>query len=55
MLVAGRHCDRVVEHMFCVSSEYLDRLRDCATVTQCCSAVNFVVLMASTACMTVLC
>jgi len=44
MMVAGRRCDRLVEHMFCVSSEYLDQLRDCATVTQCCSAVNCVVL-----------
>jgi len=44
MLVAGRQCDRVVEHMFCVSSECDDQLRDCATVTQCCSAVNCVVL-----------
>jgi hypothetical protein len=44
MLVAGRQCDKVVEHMFCVSSECLDQLRDYATVTQCCSAVNCVVL-----------
>jgi len=44
MLVPGRQCDRVVEHMFCVSTEFLDQLRDCATVTQCCSAVNCVVL-----------
>ena len=44
MLVAGRQCDRVVEHMFCVSSECLDQLMNCATVSQCCSAVNCVVL-----------
>jgi hypothetical protein len=44
MLVPGRQCNRVVEHMFCVSSECPDQLRDCATVTQCCSAVNSVVL-----------
>ena len=44
MLVAGRLCDRLGEHMFYVSSECVDHLRDCATVTQCCSAVNCVVL-----------
>jgi len=42
MLVAGRLCNRTVECMFFVSSECLDQLTDCDTVTQCCSAVNCV-------------
>jgi hypothetical protein len=42
MLVAGRLCNGVVERMFFVSSECLDQLRDCDTVTQCCSALNCV-------------
>ena len=44
MLVAGRLCNRTVECMFFVSSECLDQLTDCDTVTQCCSAVNCVAL-----------
>jgi len=44
MLVAGRQCDIVVEHMFCVSSDFLDQLKNCTSVTQCCSAVNCIVL-----------
>jgi len=51
MLVADRRCDRVSEHMFCVSSERFDQLRDCASVTQCCELCSVV---ASTAYMTVL-
>ena len=39
MLVAGRLCNRAVERMFFVSSECLDQLMDCDTVTQCCSAL----------------
>jgi hypothetical protein len=39
MLVAGRLCNRAVERMFFVSSECIDQLRDCDTVTQCCSAL----------------
>ena len=42
MLVAGRLCIRVVERMFFVSSECLDQLRDCDTVTQYCGAMNCV-------------
>jgi hypothetical protein len=42
MLFAGRLCDGVVERMFFVSSECLDHLRDCDTVTQCHSALNCV-------------
>jgi hypothetical protein len=42
MLVAGRLCNGEVECMFFVSSECLDQLRDCDTVTQCCSALNCV-------------
>jgi hypothetical protein len=42
MLVAGRLCNRVVEHMFFVSSECFDQLRDCDTVTQYSSALNCV-------------
>ena len=44
MLVTGRLCNRAVERMFFVSSECLDQLTDCDTVTQCCSAVNCVAL-----------
>jgi len=39
MLVAGRLCNRAVERMFFVSSECLDQLTDCDTVTQWCSAL----------------
>ena len=42
MLVAGRLCNRAVERMFFVSSECLDQLTDCDTVTPCFSAVNCV-------------
>jgi len=42
VLVAGRLCNRAVERVFFVSSECLDQLMDCDTVTQCCSAVNCV-------------
>ena len=42
VLVAGRLCNRAVECVFFVSSECLDQLTDCDTVTQCCSAVNCV-------------
>jgi hypothetical protein len=42
MLVTGRLCNRAVERMFFVSSECLDQLTDCDTVTQCCSALNCV-------------
>ena len=42
MLVAGRLCNREMECMFFVSSECLDQLTDCDTVTQCSSAVNCV-------------
>jgi hypothetical protein len=42
VLVAGRLSNRPMEHMFFVSSECLDQLRDCDTVTQCCSALNCV-------------
>jgi hypothetical protein len=42
MLVAGRLSKRVVELMFFVSSECLDQMRDCGTVTQYCSALNCV-------------
>jgi len=42
MLVAGRLCNRAVERIFLVSSECLDQLTDCDTVTQCCSAVKCV-------------
>jgi hypothetical protein len=42
MLVAGRLCNGVVERMFFVSRECLHQLRDCVTVTQCCSALNCV-------------
>ena len=42
ILVAGRLCNGVVERMFFVISECLDQLRDCDTVTQCCSALNCV-------------
>jgi hypothetical protein len=40
MLVASRLCNRVVEHLFFVSSECLDQLMDCDNITQCCSALN---------------
>jgi hypothetical protein len=40
MLVAGRLCNGVVECMYFVSSECLDQLRDCDTVTQYRSALN---------------
>jgi len=39
MLVAGRLCNRAVERVFLVSSECLDQLTECDTVTQCCSAL----------------
>ena len=42
ILVAGRLYNRAVERAFSVSSECLDQLTDCDTVTQCCSAVNCV-------------
>ena len=42
MLVAGTLCNGVVELMFFVSSECLDQLRDCDTVTQYCGAINCV-------------
>jgi len=42
MLVAGRLCNRAVERVFSVSSECLDQLTNCDTVTQCCSALNCV-------------
>ena len=42
MLVAGRLCIGVVERMFFVSSEFLDQLMDCDTVTQYCGALNCV-------------
>ena len=42
VLVAGRLCNRAVERVFFVSSECLDQLTDCDTVTQCCSDVNCV-------------
>ena len=42
MLVAGRLCNRVVDCMFLVSSECLDQLTDCDTVTQYCGALNCV-------------
>ena len=42
MMVAGRLGNRVVERTFIFSSECLDQLRDCDTVTQYCSALNCV-------------
>jgi len=39
VLVAGRLFNRAVECMFFVSSEYLDQLTDCDTVTECCSSL----------------
>jgi len=42
MQVAGRLCNRAVERVFFVSSECLDQLTDCDTVTQCYSALKCV-------------
>jgi hypothetical protein len=42
MLTAGRLCNRVVECMFLVSSERVEQLRDCDTVTHYCGTWNCV-------------
>ena len=42
VLVAGILCNRFVERMFVFSSECLEQLRDCDSVTQYCSALNCV-------------
>jgi len=42
MIDPGRLCNGVVEHMFLISSECYEHLRDCDILMQYCSALNCV-------------